>query len=97
MKKLRRLINSKSIVKIIETHNGLTGLIADKVKIVKDGEKKEFDGVWISSLTDSVSKGKPDTGVVDLTSRLNTINQVLESTTKPIILDGDTFAFFVRL
>jgi phosphoenolpyruvate phosphomutase / 2-hydroxyethylphosphonate cytidylyltransferase len=89
MKKLRRLLNSKPIVRIIEAHNGLTAKIADKISVEKDGIKNEFDGVWISSLTDSVSKGKPDIGIVDLTSRLNTINQILESTTKPIIFDGD--------
>ena len=46
--------------------------------------------VWISSLCDSTAKGKPDIEVVDFTSRLNTINNILEVTTKPIILDGDT-------
>jgi len=90
MKRFRRLINSKPIIRILETHNGLTGLIVEKTNIENNGVKKEFDGAWISSLTDSVSKGKPDTGFVDFTSRINTIEQVLESTTKPIILDGDS-------
>ena len=89
MKRFRRLLNAKPLVRILEAHNGLTALIAENINILKDGVNKEFDGVWISSLTDSVAKGKPDTGFVDLTSRLNTINQVLESTTKPVILDGD--------
>ncbi len=102
IKKLRRLLEVKDIVRILEAHNGLTGLIIENASIEKDGVKKEFEGVWISSLTDSVSKGKPDTGIVDLTSRINTINQVLDSTTKPIILDGDNggeiehFPFMVR-
>lgn len=102
IKKLRRLLESKEIVRILESHNGLTGLIVEKISAEKDGRKTEFDGAWISSLTDSVSKGKPDTGIVDLTSRLNTINQVLDATTKPIILDGDNggelehFPFMVR-
>tara|TARA_Y100000310_G_scaffold329947_1_gene400682 strand:- start:6784 stop:8157 length:1374 start_codon:yes stop_codon:yes gene_type:complete len=102
MKKLRRLIESKDIIRILESHNGLTANIIENLSVEKDGVKKEFDGIWISSLTDSVSKGKPDTGIIDLTSRIGTINQVLESTTKPIILDGDNggekehFAFMVR-
>lgn len=90
IKNFKRLLRTKPIVRLLEAHNGLTGCIVEKTKIInKEGLSKEFDGVWISSLTDSVSKGKPDTGIVDLTSRINTINQVLESTTKPIILDGD--------
>ncbi|MBW6409909.1 phosphoenolpyruvate mutase [Clostridium weizhouense] len=90
MKKLKELIYSKKIVRIMEAHNGLTGLIVEKTKIEKNGKIKEFDGMWVSSLCDSTSKGKPDIELVDLTSRLNTINDILDVTTKPIILDGDT-------
>ena len=90
MKRLRRLLNAKSLVRVLEAHNGLTGHIIENTQIEKNNMVYEFDGAWISSLTDSLSKGKPDTEVVDFTSRLNTINQVLETTTKPIIFDGDT-------
>ena len=102
MRRFRRLLESKSIVRILEAHNGLTAKIIEETSIEDNGIRKEFDGVWISSLTDSVSKGKPDIGVIDFTSRLNTIEQVLESTTKPVILDGDSggevehFIFMVR-
>jgi phosphoenolpyruvate phosphomutase / 2-hydroxyethylphosphonate cytidylyltransferase len=90
MKTLRRLINAKSIVRILEAHNGLTGLIVEKTSIEKYGKKIEFDGIWESSLTDSTSKGKPDTELVDFTSRFQSIEEILEVTTKPIIVDGDT-------
>ena len=90
MKTLRRLINIKPIVRILEAHNGLTGLIVEKTSIEKDGRKLEFDGIWESSLTDSTSKGKPDTELVDFTSRFQSIEEILEVTTKPIIVDGDT-------
>ena len=90
MKTLRRLINIKPIVRILEAHNGLTGLIVEKTSIEKDGRKIEFDGIWESSLTDSTSKGKPDTELVDFTSRFQSIEEILEVTTKPIIVDGDT-------
>ena len=90
MKSLKELIYSKKPIRILEAHNGLTGLIVEKTKIEKDGKVKEFDGMWISSLCDSTAKGKPDIELVDLTSRLNTINEILEVTTKPIIVDGDT-------
>lgn len=90
MKSLKELIYSKKPVRILEAHNGLTGLIVEKTKVEKDGKIREFDGMWISSLCDSTAKGKPDIELVDLTSRLNTINDILEVTTKPIIVDGDT-------
>jgi len=90
MKTLRRLIAVKPIVRILEAHNGLTGLIVEKTSIEKDGRKLEFDGIWESSLTDSTAKGKPDTELVDFSSRFTTIEEILEVTTKPIIVDGDT-------
>ena len=90
METLRRLIQVKPIVRILEAHNGLTGLIVEKTSIMKDKIKMEFDGIWESSLTDSTAKGKPDTELVDFTSRLSTIEEILEVTTKPMIVDGDT-------
>ncbi|MCX6802062.1 MAG: phosphoenolpyruvate mutase [Candidatus Diapherotrites archaeon] len=100
--RLRRLLELKPITRIIEAHNGLTAHLVENVKVKERGIDKEFDGVWLSSLTDSTAKGRPDIEFIDLTSRLNTINQILDSTTKPIIVDGDTggitehFPFTVR-
>ncbi|MCI8581813.1 MAG: phosphoenolpyruvate mutase [Dorea sp.] len=89
-KRLRQLLDICSIVKIIEAHNGLTGLIAEKT-IVEDGEAlDQFDAMWISSLCDSTVRGKPDIELVDMSSRIKTIDEVMDVTTKPIILDGDT-------
>ena len=99
---LRRLINAKPVVRILESHNGLTGLIVEHTQVEINGEIREFDGMWASSLTDSTSKGKPDIEAVDLTTRLHDLNDTLEVTTKPIIFDGDTggkvehFVFTVR-
>ena len=90
MRTLRRLIDIKPIVRILEAHNGLTGLIVEKTSINIDGKNIEFDGIWESSLTDSTAKGKPDTELVDFSSRFSTIEEILEVTTKPIIVDGDT-------
>ncbi len=90
IKKMRRLLELKPLVRVMEAHNGLTGLIVEKTKLEQDGRIKEFDAIWVSSLCDSTAKGKPDIEVVDLTSRLGTINDILEVTTKPIIIDGDT-------
>lgn len=100
--RLRRLIDSKDIVTICESHSGLTGLIIENTSVDNNGKKVEFDGMWSSSLTDSTLRGKPDTEEVDLTNRLHSINEMLEVTTKPIIFDGDTggtvehFKFTVR-
>ena len=90
MGRLRRLIDSKPIVRAIEAHNGLTGLIVENIAVDENGVHKEFDAMWSSSLTDSTSMGKPDIEAVDVTSRLHTLNDILEVTTKPIIYDGDT-------
>jgi len=90
MDRLRRLIESKPIVKVLEAHSGLTGLIVENVNIEHNGIRKEFDAMWLSSLTDSTIKGKPDIEAVDVTSRLHSLNDILEVTTKPIIYDGDT-------
>jgi phosphoenolpyruvate phosphomutase len=90
MKTFRRLIDAKLIVRIIEAHNGLTGLIVENIKIKNDDCLCEFDGMWLSSLTDSTAKGRPDIEYVDLTSRVHTLDNILEVTTKPIIFDGDT-------
>ena len=102
MKRLRRLIAAKPIVRIMEAHDGLCGLIIENVEVNANGKHNTFDGMWSSSLTDSTSKGKPDIEAVDLTTRLQDLNNILECTTKPIIFDGDTggkiehFVFTVR-
>jgi len=83
------MLEIKPIVRIMEAHNGLTGLIVEKTKVIRGDRLVEFDGMWESSLTDSASKGKPDTSAVDVTSRLQTIEQILEVTTKPLVVDGD--------
>ncbi len=88
--RLRRLLELVPIVKTIEVHSGLTGLIAEKTLVAVDGGIDQFDAMWISSLCDSTDKGKPDIELVDMTSRYRTINDVMEVTTKPIIFDGDT-------
>lgn len=90
VKRLKQLIGIRPIVKVIEAHDGLTGLIAEKTVVENDGEFDQFDAMWVSSLCDSTAKGKPDIELVDMTSRCRTIDDILEVTTKPIIFDGDT-------
>lgn len=89
-KRLRQLLQLRPIVKAIEVTNGLTGLIAEKTVVETSGEVDQFDAMWISSLCDSTAKGKPDIELVDMSSRMRTIDDVMDVTTKPIILDGDT-------
>ncbi len=87
---LRKLLNSKKIVKIIEVHNGLTGRISELTNYVENGIVREFDCMWASSLTDATSRSKPDIEAVDISTRISTINEIFEVTTKPLIFDGDT-------
>jgi len=90
LKTLRRLLVVKPVIRFLEAHSGLSGLIIEHTEITKENEIRRFDGMWSSSLTDSSSKGKPDIEAVDLTTRLHTLTDILECTTKPIIFDGDT-------
>jgi len=97
--RLRRLIEAKDVIRIMESHNALSGLIVENVN---SDAGIEYDGMWSSSLTDSTSKGKPDIEAVDVSTRITTINEIFEVTTKPMIYDADTggiaehFAFTVR-
>lgn len=102
MKRMLRLLESKETLIFLEAHNGLSAHIVENTQVEVNGRTVEFDGIWLSSLTDSTAKAKPDIEMVDKTSRLQTLNDILETTTKPIIFDGDTggiaehFAFTVR-
>ena len=87
--KLKRLIDAKKIVRIIESHNAFTGLIAENLKLIKNQKFLEFDGMWSSSLTDSAIRGKPDNQAVDYSTRILGLNEILDVTTKPIIFDAD--------
>jgi phosphoenolpyruvate phosphomutase len=100
---LKKLLSIKPLVTAMEAHSGLTGLIVENSKVLeKDGAISQFDAIWISSLCDSTAKGKPDIELVDMTSRIRTIDDIMEVTTKPIIFDGDTggqiehFVYLVR-
>lgn len=86
---LRRLLEVKPLLRFLEVHNGLSGLIVEKTSLKKNGVTLEFDGMWGSGLTDSASKGKPDNSVVDVTSRLQSLEQILDVTSKPVLVDAD--------
>ncbi len=102
MRRFRRLLEIKDVIKLIEAHNGLTAQIIDSLELQAPEGLVEFDGIWLSSLTDSTAKGKPDIEYVDKTSRMATVNDILEITTKPIVFDGDSgglpehFVFTIR-
>ena len=79
--------------KFLESHNGLSALLVDK---------SNYNGIWVSSLTESASKGMPDIELVSPDSRLNTIREIRNVTQKPIMVDWDTggsiehFPYWVR-
>ena len=87
--KLKRLVEAKDIVRILESHSALTGMIIENLKIIKNQNFFEFDGMWSSSLTDSALRGKPDNQSVDYSTRIASLNEILEVTTKPLIFDAD--------
>lgn len=100
--RLKKLLSYKPCLSVMEAHNGLTGLIVENTKVETEQGVKQFDAMWVSSLCDSTAKGKPDIELVDMTSRVKTLEEIMEVTTKPIILDGDTggltehFVFNIR-
>jgi len=99
---LKRLLDVKPLIRVNEVHNGLSGLITEKTQVQRDGKTIRFDAMWSSSLTDSAAKGKPDIEAIDPTSRMQSVNEIFEVTTLPMIFDGDTggriehFVFTVR-
>lgn len=102
LKSLRRMLNAKPLLRFLDIHNALSGLIIENTYIENENGRQQFDGMWGSSLTDSTAKGKPDIEAVDFSARMTTLNEVLEVTTKPIIYDADTggqtehFKFTIR-
>jgi len=102
LKRLRRLINARPLTRLIEVHNGLTGLLVERLQVEDAGRTREFDGMWASSFTDATTRGKPDIEAVDFSARITTVNDILEVTTKPMLFDANTggrpehLAFTVR-
>ena len=78
---LKALLKKKNCIRVLEAHSGLSGLVV---------EQSGFDAIWESSLTDSGSKGLPDIELVTMDSRFHSIQQILDITTKPMIVDCDT-------
>ncbi len=87
--RLKRLISSKNIVRILESHNSLTGLIIENLKLEKKNKNLEFDGMWSSSLTDSATKGLPDNSSLSFSARISSLNDIMDVTTKPVVFDAD--------
>tara|TARA_B110000977_G_scaffold201338_1_gene295457 strand:+ start:40383 stop:41687 length:1305 start_codon:yes stop_codon:yes gene_type:complete len=87
--KLKRLMSTKDIVRILESHNSLTGLIIEKLEVINKNKNIEFDGMWSSSLTDSATKGKPDNSSLDFSARISSLNDMMDVTTKPLVFDAD--------
>ena len=88
--RLKKLLEMKPLITVLEAHSGITGLIAEKTAVIKDGKSHQFDAMWCSSLCDSTSKGKPDIELLDMSTRLRTVDEIMDVTTKPIIIDADT-------
>ena len=92
--RLKAMLDDGKTVRVLEAHNGLSGIIANNTRVEGQADElsvqREFDAIWESSLTDSASKGHPDIEVISFDSRLQSINEILAVTNKPMIVDGDT-------
>ena len=86
---LQRLIEVKKLVRVIEAHSPLAGLIAENAKHKKGEIVNEYDGMWSSSLTESLMRGKPDNQSVELSTRITALNELMDVTTKPVVFDAD--------
>lgn len=101
-RQLRRLLDAKPLVTIVEVHSGLTGLIAERVEVESKGVNRSFDGMFAGSLSDATMRGRPDIESVGMSSRLAVLEEIVDITTKPIIFDGDSggrgehFAYTIR-
>jgi phosphoenolpyruvate phosphomutase len=87
--RLKKILNYKKFVRIIECHNPLIGMIIENLNLNKKNKIVEFDALWSSSLTESAVMGKRDDGSLDLNTRISNLNNVLNVTSKPIIFDAD--------
>ena len=93
MRSLSRLLSVKPLLRVLEAHSGLSGLVAEKSRLAEAGEVREFEAVWLSSLTRAACRGKPDIGYVDATSIAATVSEIFEVTTRPMLVDGDNGGF----
>ena len=99
---LKCLLSLKPYVRVMEAHDGLTGLIVENARYEDETGVKTYDAIWESSLCDSTSRGKPDIELIDWSERISRIHEIMEVTSKPIIVDGDTggqeehFVYIVR-
>ncbi len=88
--RLRRVLNAKPLVRVLEAHSALSGLIVENTKSRDGDQLQEYDAMWSSSLTDATTRGQPDTEVVDLSSRLQVISEIFDVTSKPLLFDANT-------
>ena len=89
LKSLRQLMNYKPIIRIMEANSGLSGLIIENLKIEKEDGIQRFDGIFIN-LLDSNPSGVSEQESSNFMLKLNTVTDILECTTRPIIYGGYT-------
>jgi phosphoenolpyruvate phosphomutase len=83
-------------------HSPLCGHLVESLEVELPDRVARFHAMWSSSLTDSTIRAKPDNDVVDMSSRMASVDSLFEVTTKPLIFDGNSgghpehFAFAVR-
>ncbi|WP_375411010.1 isocitrate lyase/phosphoenolpyruvate mutase family protein [uncultured Bradyrhizobium sp.] len=88
---LRELVTSGRLVRAIEAHSGISALVSSETTGSSNGhEGRSFDALWLSSLTSSAARALPDMELYALERRIELIDEVLNASPKPLIVDGDT-------
>jgi len=99
---LRKLLSERRPLRFLEAHNGISALIVENAKVSQGENAVEYDGIWVSSLTDAAAKGIPDAELPGPEGRILSLDEIVNVTTKPIIVDVDTggsvgqFQYFLR-
>lgn len=79
--KLRSLLQTKSIVKIMGGHNALGA------KLI---ERNGFDGVWASGFEIATAHGVPDANILTMTENLDVALNINDASSLPVVCDCDT-------
>ncbi len=87
-RRLRRMLDCKPLVRVMQAHDGLSAHIVDRLEETTQGAPREYDAIWVDSLAGAPIRGKPDPLPFDLSSRLVTLHEILDATTKPLICNA---------
>lgn len=86
---LRRALEVKQCVRIIEAHSPVSAIMIERARRQKKHSIEYFDGLWLSSLTLSTFMGNTDDGSLDFSERLRMLQAIVQASTLPVVFDLD--------